>query len=77
LNNHLAHLFYLIWFGQTTSRLKVENFGDLIVNEDVMASVDSFSKAEPAKEASKIGETDVPIAGAAQDLQKNRISQDI
>ena len=63
-NKDSTHLLDLIRFRQGVPRLKVENLGDVFSSEDVVAALDSLSKAKPRKESAKIAEADVRIRGA-------------
>jgi hypothetical protein len=49
--------------------LKIKNFGNLLVREDVMTSLDSLREAKAQKKATEIREANVGIRGTSQHLE--------
>lgn len=44
----------LIWLRQGSERLEVENFGDIVPAENVVAPLDALREAQPQEERAKI-----------------------
>lgn len=61
----------LVGLRQRVPRLKVENLGNVLTREDVVAALDPISETKPRQETAKLAETNIRIRGAPQHLQQD------
>src|SRR5260370_14105268 len=68
INYNIPDLFHLIGFALARMRLQVENLGNAIAKEYMVAPLDALPKPKPLQKLRHTGKRDICVSVAPQDL---------
>src|SRR5450631_2595569 len=68
LRNDHSYLPHLIWFGVPSVALKIQQFLNAVLREDVMAATNTFREAEREKQLADVIKLDIGVSTREQNL---------